>query len=153
MAVASEPAETYNAPEFDTYETPTMFDGLHNDWESMLSKLCYMSDHMGEYQSNLNQMLSDVDKEICDIMHYLEFSDLDDGEMLRASRMLQERRRHRREIKDEMEKTALMKSTFLDAAFGIKVQQSLEVMEKMKERQYTPRKLSELFGQQQRALA
>ena len=46
-----------------------------------------------------------------------------------------------------------MKSTFLDAAFGIKVQQSLEVMEKMKERQYTPRKLSELFGQQQRALA
>ena len=153
VAVASEPAETYNAPEFDTYETPTMFDGLHNDWESMLSKLCYMSDHMSEYQSNLNQMLSDVDKEICDIMHYLEFSDLNDSEMLKVSRMLQERRRKRWEIKDEMDKTALMRSTFLDGAFGIKVQQSLEVMEKMKERQYTPRKLSKLFDQQQRASA
>lgn len=62
--------------------------------------------------------------------------------------MLQERRRHRREIKDEMEKTALMKSTFLDSAFKIKVQQSLEFMEKMKTRQYTPRKLNELFQTQ-----
>ncbi len=148
-----EPEESYEAPELDTFETPTMFDGLHNDWESMLTNLCYMSDHMSAYQNNLNQMLSDVDKEICDIMHYLEFSDLNDSEMLRASRMLQERRRKRREIKDEMDKTALMRSTFLDGAFGIKVQQSLEVMEKMKERQYTPRKLSELFDQQQRASA
>lgn len=41
----------------------------------------------------------------------------------------------------------------LDGAFDIKVRQSLEVMEKMKERQYTPRKLSELFDQQQRASA
>ena len=150
---ATESEEPYDAPELDAFETPTMFDGLHNDWESMLSNLCYMSNHMSEYQSNLNQMLSDVDKEICDIMHYLEFSDLTDGEMLKASRMLQERKRKRREIKDEMDKTALMRSTFLDGAFGIKVQQSLEVMEKMKERQYMPRKLSELFDQQQRASA
>ena len=140
---------TCAAPELDEFETPTMFDGLHNDWETMLTNLCYMSDHMAAYQNNLNQMLSDVDKEICDIMHYLEFSDLSDSEMLKASRMLQERRRKRREIKDEMDKTALMRSTFLDGAFGIKVQQSLEVMERMKDRQYTPRKLSELFDHQQ----
>ena len=144
--------EKYEAPELSVGTTPTMFDSLHNDWESMLANLCYMSDHINDYQDNLSQMLSDVDKEICDIMHYLEFNELDDKEMLQASRMLQERRRHRREIKDEMDKTALMKSTFLDRAFGVKVQQSLEVMEKMKERQYTPRKLNDLF-QQQRATA
>ena len=145
--------DVYRAPELDAFETPTMFDNLHNDWESMLADLCYMGDHIGEYQSNLNQMLSDVDKEICDIMHYIEFSDLSDCQMLKASRMLQERRRKRREIKDEMDKTALMRSTFLDSSFGIKVQQSLEVMERMKERQYTPRKLNELFDQQRRASA
>ena len=136
---------TYEAPEFDTVEKPTMFDTLHNNWEELLSNLCYMNDHINEYQENLNTMLSDVDKEICDIMHYLELNELEDGDMLKASKMLQERRRHRREIKDEMEKTALMKSTFLDGAFGIKVQQSLSFMEKMKLRQYTPRKLNELF--------
>ena len=148
-SVVKETAEAYSAPELESFATPTMLDSLHNNWESMLTNLCYMSDHISEYQNNLNLMLSDVDKEICDIMHYLEFSDLSDSEMLKASRMLQERRRKRREIKDEMDKTALMRSTFLDGAFGIKVQQSLEVMEKMKERQYTPRKLSELFDQQQ----
>lgn len=145
-------AETYEAPEYDTVEKPTMFDGLQNNWEEILSNLCYMSSHMNEYQTNLNQMLSDVDKEICDLMHYLEFTDLDDGEMLKVAEMLKERRCHRRQIKDEMEKTALMRDTFLDGTFGIKVQQSLDVMEKMKTRQYTPRRLNDLF-QQQRASA
>lgn len=141
-----EEQEIYDAPEYDEVEKPTMFDTLHNNWEEMLTSLCYMSDHVEEYQNNLNEMLSEVDKEICDIMHYLEFNELNDTDMIKASKMLQERRRHRREIKDEMEKTALMRSTFLDGAFGIKVQQSLEFMEKMKHRQYTPRKLTELFA-------
>ena len=56
---------------------------------------------------SLRQMLSDVDREICDIMHYLEFSELSNDEML-ASRMLQKCRRRRREIKDERSKTALI---------------------------------------------
>ena len=140
--------QVYEAPEYDTVEKPTLFDGLQNNWEELLSNLCYMSSHMDEYQNNLNQMLSDVDKEICDLMHYLEFSDLDNGEMLKVAEMLKERRKHRRQIKDEMEKTALMKDMFLDSTFGTKVQQSLDVMERMKTRQYTPRRLSELFEQQ-----
>lgn len=138
----------YEAPEYDAVEKPTMFDGLQNNWEEILSNLCYMSSHMDEYQDNLNQMLSDVDKEICDLMHYLEFNDLDNGEMLKVAEMLKERRQHRRRVKDEMEKTALMKDTFLDRTFGTKVQQSLDVMVRMKTRQYTPRRLSELFEQQ-----
>ena len=142
----------YEAPEYDAVEKPTRFDGLQNNWEEILSNLCYMSSHMDEYQDNLNQMLSDVDKEICDLMHYLEFNDLDNGEMLKVAEMLKERRQYRRQVKDEMEKTALMKDTFLDKTFGTKVQQSLEVMERMKTRQYTPRRLRELF-EQQRATA
>lgn len=144
------PAEetVYDAPEYDVVDKPTMFDSLQNNWEELLSNLCYMSSHMDEYQNNLNQMLSDVDKEICDLMHYLEFSDLNNQEMLKVAEMLKDRRQHRRQIKDEMEKTALMKDTFLDRTFGTKVQQSLDVMERMKTRQYTPRRLNELFDQQ-----
>lgn len=140
--------ERYEAPEYYSVEKPTMFDSLHNNWEEILSNLCYMSTHMDEYQTNLKLMLSNVDKEICDIMHYLELNDLTDDQMLMASRMLQERRRHRREIKDEMEKTALMKESFLDSQFSVKIHQSLEIMQRMKTRYYTPRKLSELFDHQ-----
>ena len=143
---AQEPS--YAAPELEEVKKPTMFDSLDNDWETILSNLCYMSDHMGEYQNNLSQMLSNVDKEICDILHYIELNDLDDQEMLEASKMLKERRCYRREIKDEMEKTALMCDMFLDSSFGIKVQQSLTIMERMKDRYYTPRKLNDLFKAQ-----
>lgn len=142
------PEEVYDAQEYDTVIKPTMFDSLQNNWEEKLSELFYMSSHINEYQSRLSQMLSDVDKEICDILHFMEFNDPDDPALLHASKMLQERRRRRREIKDEMEKTALMKETFLNEAFGIKVHQGLELMERMKTRIYTPRKLNSLFEAQ-----
>lgn len=135
----------YSDREYDTVDKPTMFDGLNNNWEEILTNLCYMSEHIEDYILNLNSMLSDVDKEICDIMHFLELNELDDSDMLMASRMLQERRRYRRDIKDELEKTVFMKSTFLDGSFSIKAHQSLEFMGKMNSRQYTPRKLNELF--------
>ena len=148
--VETDPEEpTYSAPDYDKIDKPTMFDGLQNNWESTLSQLCYLSSHIQEYQDNLNTMLSDVDKEVCDLLHYLELNDLDDSEMLKTSKMLQDRRRRRREIKDEMERTAVMRSTFLDKEFGIKVHQSLEQIEHMKGRIYTPRKLAGLFDGQQ----
>jgi hypothetical protein len=138
---------TYSAPEYDHVTKPTMFDGLNNDWEQTISKLCYMSAHIAEYQKNLNVMLSDVDKEICDLLHYLEFNELSDVEMLNTAEMLQDRRRRRREIKDELEKTDVMRSTFLDKQFDIKVHQGLTQIERMKDRVYTPRRLPELFKQ------
>ena len=100
------------------------------------------------YQSNLNQMLSDVDKEIGDLMDYIELNNLNDCELLKVSRMLQNCRRKRRRIKDELEKTELMKNSFLNKTFTSKVQQTLSAMKKMDERKYTPRKLNELFAQQ-----
>lgn len=148
MKPASESEPIYSTPEYDEVKKPTMFDSLDNDWETTLSRLCYMSSHIQEYQENLNTMLSDVDKEVCDLLHFLEFNELDDSDMLRASKMLQDARRRRREIKDEMEKTALMRATFLDKEFGVKVHRSLEQMEHMKCRQYTPRKLTGLFSEQ-----
>lgn len=140
--------EIHTAQAEETENKSMMFDSLQNNWEELLSNLCYMSDHIGEYQARLNDMLSNVDQEICDIMHYIEFNELTDDEVIMTGRMLQERRRHRRDIKDEMQKTALMRETFLDGNFGVKVQQSLELMVRMKDRYYTPRKLSDLFKAQ-----
>lgn len=82
-------------------------------------------------------------------MHYLEFENPDDESLLTSARTLQKLSRERREIKDELEKTNLIRGTFLDKAFGNKVQQALGKMERMKSRQYTPRKLTDLFTQHQ----
>lgn len=129
--------------------TTTMFEGCHYDWEDMLSNLCYISKHMAEYQTKLHGMQSDVDQEISDIMHYLEFNNPGADKMLIASQMLQERRRKRREITDEIERTNLICDAFLDGNFETKIQQAFNRMERMKSRQYTPRKLTDLFTQHQ----
>ena len=104
-------------------------------------------------QAKLHGMQSDVDQEISDIMHYLEFTDPGTDEMLKASQMLQQRRRKRREITDEIEKTNLIRDAFLDRNFETKVHQALGRMERMKVRQYTPRRLTDLFTQNQKATA
>lgn len=130
-----------------------MFEGYHYDWEGILSDLYYISQHMTEYQAKLSGMQSDVDHEISDVMHYLEFENPDDEGMLKSARTLQDLRRKRRKIVEEIEKTNLIRSTFLNRNFGTKVQQALGKMDKMKVRQYTPRKLTNIFTQNQEASA
>ena len=146
--VTSASSQKSETADNDCFSNPTKYDELHNDWESILSELCYMSDHIKDYQDNLNKMLSDVDKEISDILHYLEFTDLSDSDILTISRRLQECRRHRRKIKDEIDKTDSIRSVFLDKSFGNKVRQSLAMIKKIETRQYTPRKLYDLFNRQ-----
>lgn len=141
-------AHYYTVLEATGLPTPTLLDQLNNNWKEKLTELCYLSSHTNEYQNNLNQMLSDVDKEICDLLHFLEFNDPDNATRLQVVEMLQQRSRRRREIKNEIEKIALMKENFLDDSFALKLNQCLEHMERMQNRIYTPRKLKSLFEEQ-----
>lgn len=139
-----------SAPKPEVCEnTDAMFKGHHYDWENMLSNLCYMSSHIAEYQTKLHGMQSDLDLKISDVLHYLEFENPDDASMLKSARTLQELRRERREVTDELEKTHLVRNAILDKHFGNKAQKVFDKIEKMKSRQYTPRKLTDLFTQHQ----
>ena len=134
-------------------EENNMFEGCHYDWEGMLSNLCYMSEHISEYQAKLYRMQSDVDQKISDILHYLEFENPDDEELLKSARTLQELRCNRRKITDEIERIKLVCDAFLDKDFGNKAQQAFDRLERMKTRQYTPRKLTDLFAKRQKESA
>ena len=144
--VSEEPADVVVKGICNEINTPTLFDDLDNHWEDIVSKLCYMCSHAQTYRKNLNTMLSVTDQEICDIVHYMEFENPDDVQLLKVAKLLQEKRYSRRKIKDEMDKVDLLVSSFLDEEFSIKVHQTMEVLEKMKNRTYTPRRLPELFG-------
>ena len=142
---ATLPEKVLTAQSGTGFSTPTRYDNLHYDWEKDLYSLCYLCEHLDDYQNNLNQMLSDVDREICDIMHYLELKELSDDSLVTVSKQLQVRRRRRRDIKNEMDRIKFMKSTFVDQELSLKVHQSMSLIEKMKERQYTPRVMNDLF--------
>lgn len=90
----------------------------------------------------LCQELSLVDKELCDILHYIEFCNLNAAQGYKAYKMVKERRILRRKIKDEI--------SILDSILDQKVSQTAKntiqkIAENMDKRTYEPRVLKELF--------
>ena len=90
----------------------------------------------------LCQELSLVDKELCDILHYIEFCNLNAAQGYKAYKMVKERRILRRKIKDEI--------SILDSILNQKVSQTVKnaiqkTAENMDKRTYEPRVLKELF--------
>lgn len=90
----------------------------------------------------LGALLSNVDKEITDIDHYIELNNVDDSSKIKVFDMLKERLTNRREIKNELyilrrlKEAQINKSVFADL---------LNVVAEVKNRNYVPRILEELF--------
>ena len=129
----------------DNPEVRKVSDGMDNNWLDCVTRLCYMSSHIQTYQTELNSRLSTVDRQIQDIMHFIEFCNPNDDMLLKVARELQEIRIERRKIKNEIEQIDLVKSSFLDKDFDAKIHQTLESMKKMQNRKYSPREMPELF--------
>lgn len=112
------------------------------DWKSITSKQQSLFRDLRRYSEQLTNELSQVDLEICDIQHYIEFFALDAAKGYKAYRMLKERLVRRREIKDEMAKTnCILAGNPFDFSSG-KITKQIDSYDK---KSYTPRVLSELF--------
>lgn len=93
-------------------------------------------------KDKLTDQLSTVDKEICDILHYIEFCNLNAAQGYKVYKMIKERRIRRRSIKNELQ--------VLDIILGKKISETAtDEIEKavagMDKRKYEPRVMSELF--------
>ena len=128
-------------------------DKFNVDWEELLEKLYDISSNIDTYEKNVKEKMSDIDKEITDILHYIEFKELSSEEKIEVVDMLQERRRVRREVKDEYNKILSARASFLNNSFKIKIKQCYNDIESMKDRHYTPRKLSKLFERSEDLIA
>jgi len=95
-----------------------------------------------ERYKNLNDQLSNVDKEICDLNHYIEFNQLDLYRAWNAFSMLQERLRKRRRIKDGL---YVVSNTAGDDIDADTIAGLVDRCAHNKGRKYTPRVLKELF--------
>lgn len=95
-----------------------------------------------ERRHELVTELSNVDKEITDIEHYIEFYSLSASRGYKVSKMLKDCFQRRREIKDEIE--MLNRISVMNVGH-IANGKGRDDLEKIKHKQYTPRVLSELF--------
>lgn len=137
------PAQVKPVTDKDIEETGKVM--VSEDIKYWLDKATDMSNIANEAinrKRKLCQELSLVDKELCDILHYIEFCNLNAAQGYKAYKMVKERRILRRKIKDEI--------SILDSILGQKVSQTAKnaiqkTAENMDKRTYEPRVLKELF--------
>ena len=123
----------------------TRFDDMNTDWKWEMENLISFCSQLKQYRVNLNHMLSEVDKEICDIMHYIEFYNLDAAKGYKMYKMLKDCRLRRRKIKDEYEKVGAAITALANEDLIEKMKMALKLMKGLDCRLYTPRILTELF--------
>lgn len=85
---------------------------------------------------------SAVDKERCDIEHYIEFNSLSASEGYKAYRMLKDCLERRRDIKNEIE---MIDNVLRISVSNMKSGRIHKIMNKMETKRYEPRVLNELF--------
>ena len=124
----------------------TRFDHMDTDWNGYIEDLIGFSSQLKQYRVNLNYMLSEVDKEICDIMHYIEFNNLDAAKGYKVYKMIKDCRMRRRKIKDEHEKVNAAIQVLANDELIDKMRTALKQMRGLDQRLYTPRVLTELFA-------
>ena len=129
--------------EEDCFET--MFDMADMNWNHYIQTLITFCSDLKQYRVNLNYLLSQVDKEICDIMHYIEFNNLDAANGYRMYKMLKDCRLRRRKIKDDLEKVNLIIPALGNKELVNSLKTCLGQMNGLDHRKYMPRVLDELF--------
>lgn len=90
----------------------------------------------------LSQRLSQIDQEITDIQHYIEFNKLNVVEGYKAYKLLQDKLLVRRDIKNDMAKFQVLTSAKVSDVFDGTLEKNLDVLS---HKTYTPRVLKELF--------
>ena len=112
-------------------------------WENGINSLSTFVHDLEERKENLNNKLSDVDKEIIDIQHYIEFGgNFNAYEGWLAFSMLRHRLRKRRKIKNELHVVTQLCECKINSSMLSNIKDAIHELD---DRVYTPRKLTNLF--------
>ena len=111
-------------------------------WLDKVSELNGFRNDATKRKKELCKQLSDVDKELSDLNHYIEFCNLNAAQGYKAYKMVKERRIKRRYIKNEL----AVVNTILEKKLSDSITEDIgKVIRGLDERIYTPRILNELF--------
>lgn len=111
-------------------------------WEQGINSFNDFILDMEERKDKLSRDLSNVDKEITDIQHYIEFGKFNAYQGWLAFSMLQHRLKKRRKIKNEFQVLSQIGECKINSAMVADIQAAIH---KLDDKTYTPRILTELF--------
>lgn len=111
-------------------------------WVDKVSGLNGLAAEALHRKEELINQLSEVDKELCDINHYIEFCNLNAAQGYKAYKMIKDRRVKRRSIKNELDVLNMILGKKLSESVTNEITNAVSGMDK---RIYEPRVLKELF--------
>lgn len=136
---------TYDEVEEQVEKNVFSYDLSEMDWAEYLTHFTYIVAGIGKYRDEINRKLSDIDKKICDVLHYIELCETDDQEAVNLVELLRVCRENRREIKDELTRVEYFQINLGTSANAGKARQALKSIQGLDTRKYKPRKFDELF--------
>lgn len=119
-----------------------IYDSNVQEWEEGLKKVESFLVNADERRNELTEKLSNVDKEISDIQHYIEFNRLNAYQGWAVMSMLKNRLQQRREYKDELFLLSKIHGCSLSKK---EIEEVREAAAQNRNRKYSPRVLTELF--------
>ncbi|WP_455717800.1 hypothetical protein [Anaerosporobacter sp.] len=122
---------------FKTYEFVGL-DTIIND----MTQFTEIAETYAKYSKTINSQLAEVELEIEDLYHYIEFSSFNAAQGYKAYKMLKERLVKRRELKDSI---ILLDSVQEKNMLTCSIDNINDVVNKLESRSYRPRVLKELF--------
>lgn len=111
-------------------------------WLHRISDLNGLASDALHRKEELLCQLSDVDRELCDVFHYIEFCNLNAAQGYNAYRMIKDRRIKRRSIKNELDVLSIILSKKISETATDEIKKCIKGMDN---RKYEPRVLYELF--------
>lgn len=114
----------------------------YESWKPRIEDVIKFIDDIETRTAELSQDLSNVDLQVTDIEHCIEFSKFNACDGYRLAKRMQDTLLARRKVKDEMHVMQLIRNHIPERQ---KFAGVLEAIDKMDERKYTPRVLTDLF--------
>lgn len=93
-------------------------------------------------KNELSSFLSRIDKEIIDIQHYIEFTDIEDDDALSTYKMLKQRLKLRRQVKNELSIIGHMRECKMECSM---IDSLSEMILNIDKKTYVPRIMTNLF--------
>jgi len=114
-----------------------------DDISSTLKTFAEFVSQKRQIQKELTDELGKVDREIVDIEHYIEFNNLNAYQGWLAFKLLQQRLRKRRVLKDNIQAIGYIEYGRINTG---ELNHAASCVDGLGSRQYTPRELKELFS-------
>ena len=111
-------------------------------WVDKITSLNGLAEDIAKRKDELLHQLSQIDQELSDCIHYIEFCNLNAAQGYKAYKMIKERRVKRRSIKNELAVLNMISEKRIGENVAEEIQNQIHTLDN---RQYRPRILTELF--------